>query len=801
MASETDDPRTFQTWEDAFQYPVPVVRKLEQQLRSNGSENREKLRSLVGASYRDLLSTAEMIIDMEDRMSTVETQVARISRNCNTRNIDRIASNAAKLQQHSRTQDAVRYTFASQIAVLRSCPVVIARLLEKGEGLLVPAKVLVIGRLLHKALSQSSRKAEIIDKLRDRLGSLRGKLLRRIDDRLLSKSETGHASSTDGINSLVETLCAYSLATTSAPTFVLRHFLDARKEEIIRSVRQVEGLKENAVSALKLCVQTCLDTQSVFPRRLADSLLKLKSQHLVQDPDVRALYELNLDIHDKWIGQEARNYTPQPRHDELQRTDAEKLLQSWSKDVIAAFLKEIRATLESVNDLNEVAELRQELIETWIGSGSRMVGVKSRNVLDDLRDILNTRLESIMRIRAQALKAVVDRISSALSAPTSLKDASDESLWTTTLPDLSDGARVFKTSVVNTYHGRDRAVLEIVGAYEKWVDSFLEVKAIIKSMKEARWDDPFTEEVDLEDSDDDFDNTKQVLLSADDPQLLEETSRDSLQQALKVLGKEFSKFAVQSTENQEKLDLGKVTFLLRVIREICDRVPGLRLNERSTDLDMPFGEDTLKPLHSALAQHIIKSPLKTYHQAVLGIANRKSKSDILWEGAPSLPAQPSPAAFRFLQQLVRTMGGFGSDLWAPHCVHILKSAAHQNIVETWRECGKQEENQSDEANGREDGNLEKQNGTADPPEDSKDPPRSSEKPNSNEIRLVKQKQLIFDILFVECFLVTSGPSDNTRFSLEDLCKAAEVDESGRKRLKEKALEYHKKTYLLFALLA
>jgi hypothetical protein len=48
MASETPDPRTFQTWEDAFQYPIPIVRKLEQQLRNNADDNREKLRSLVG---------------------------------------------------------------------------------------------------------------------------------------------------------------------------------------------------------------------------------------------------------------------------------------------------------------------------------------------------------------------------------------------------------------------------------------------------------------------------------------------------------------------------------------------------------------------------------------------------------------------------------------------------------------------------------------------------------------------------------------------------------------------------------
>lgn len=48
MASTAPDPRTFKSWEDAFQYPIPVIRKLEQQLRSSANDNREKLRSLVG---------------------------------------------------------------------------------------------------------------------------------------------------------------------------------------------------------------------------------------------------------------------------------------------------------------------------------------------------------------------------------------------------------------------------------------------------------------------------------------------------------------------------------------------------------------------------------------------------------------------------------------------------------------------------------------------------------------------------------------------------------------------------------
>ena len=48
MTSEGPDPLAFKTWEDAFQYPIPAVRKLEQQLRNHGEDNRHKLRNLVG---------------------------------------------------------------------------------------------------------------------------------------------------------------------------------------------------------------------------------------------------------------------------------------------------------------------------------------------------------------------------------------------------------------------------------------------------------------------------------------------------------------------------------------------------------------------------------------------------------------------------------------------------------------------------------------------------------------------------------------------------------------------------------
>lgn len=48
MATDVPDSRSLSSWEEAFQYPIPTVRRVEQELRRDIASNREKLRSLVG---------------------------------------------------------------------------------------------------------------------------------------------------------------------------------------------------------------------------------------------------------------------------------------------------------------------------------------------------------------------------------------------------------------------------------------------------------------------------------------------------------------------------------------------------------------------------------------------------------------------------------------------------------------------------------------------------------------------------------------------------------------------------------
>ena len=114
MATEAPDPRTFQSWEDAFQCPVATVRQMEKQLGGELDSNQEKLRTLVGyvtscypkvtfatrlirnfyrASYRDLLDTAERIVGMDDAIQKVEFNLGFISEKCNSRLVERRGRN------------------------------------------------------------------------------------------------------------------------------------------------------------------------------------------------------------------------------------------------------------------------------------------------------------------------------------------------------------------------------------------------------------------------------------------------------------------------------------------------------------------------------------------------------------------------------------------------------------------------------------------------------------------------------------------------------------------------------------
>ncbi|GME40512.1 Vps51/Vps67 [Neofusicoccum parvum] len=605
MTAEAPDPRSFKSADDAFQYPVPVVRKLEQQLRHNADDNREKLRSLVGASYRDLLGTAERIIEMDRQMQNVESTLGLIGQKCNSRRVDKISRNYSGLTEYTRKLDAERFSFAAQLAVLQTCPTVIRRALKKGSTLLA-AKILVISRLLHKNLVQAPNPPPFVESLKNQLASLRRKLLHTID-----KQFSRFSSET---NDVLESMCAFSLATSSTPSDVLRHFHHVRLETITRLVEEGRISQDHLPRALKLYVRTLVDTQSIFPKRLADALVRLKARPLLQDPEIQAIAELNLDVHERWIADEVRNFTPWPRHDELSKSDAEKLLKTWARQAVKAFLDSTRGVLAEQRDVKTVLDVRREMLETWLSSSSRSLGVDPSQVLDDLREVINDRLRTLLTDRAKQLNIVTSSLTAVLDTWDSKSRDEVTSLWdpSTSSIDTSNGAPLFKRAIIERSHGLNESLSQLISTYDQWAQSLKDAYAVIKEMKDTKWDD----DLNGDDEDEDFDlESKQALLSEDDPCSLEDSLKEALSTAFVELQKDVESLVSKTLANPEDATAPKAILIVRALREA--------MVSRGGDLWSPGAVGVLKKQISEESATVLSECIS----AIRGAADLSEKAD------------------------------------------------------------------------------------------------------------------------------------------------------------------------------
>ncbi|EKG21057.1 Vps51/Vps67 [Macrophomina phaseolina MS6] len=787
--SEAPDPRSFKTADDAFQYPVPVVRKLEQQLRHNADENREKLRSLVGASYRDLLGTAERIIEMDRQMQHVESTLGSIGQKCNSRRVDKINKNYTGLTTFTRTLDAERFSFAAQLAILQACPTVIRRTLKKGSTLLA-AKILVISRLLHKNLCQASDSPPFVESLKNQLASLRRKLLHTIDKKFSRFNSETH--------DVLESMCAFSLATSSTPSDVLRHFHHVRLESITRLIDEGRTSQQHLPRALKLYVRTLVDTQSIFPKRLADALARLKARPLLQDFEIQAIAELNLDVHERWIADEVRNFTPWPRHDELSKQDAERLLRIWAKQAVKAYLDSTRGVLAKQEDPKTVLDVRRETLETWLSSSNRGLGVDPSSVLDNLRVVINDRLRALLTDRAAQLNSVTSDLTNILDSWDSKSGGQVTSVWdpSTISIDTANGAPTFKRAIIERSHGLNEPLLQLIASYDKWGRSLEGAYAIIKEMKDTKWDN----DLNAADDDEDLDlDSQQVLLSEDDPRSLEDSLQEALSVAFGKLQKEIDALVSKILDTEDAAS--KAILIVRALRETNQRLGGLSAAHRRRIVPSTiFPISVTQKLHLTIAKAVSEFPVSVFKSSLKKFTNsRRTRARALWEGNPALPVQPTVATYKFLSTLNREMVGRGSDLWSPGAVGVLKKliASESGIIIA--ECIEEIKNAgvSGKVEEQEDCEEKASLGDENTEERKKQPVHADA-----DVRKDRLKHLLFDTFYLQRVFSLKGGEELPFGALEkQLQEASEVDGAAVERLKKNAGDYWRKSYLIFALLS
>ncbi|KAI1189821.1 hypothetical protein F5B17DRAFT_428127 [Nemania serpens] len=779
-------------------YTLPQIRAIHKTLHTQIDEKSARLRTQVGNSYRQLLGTADTIVQMRADMQSAQQVLSHMGGRCGRAVID---SKIAGLGRFRGDEDAdAALGQAARVRLLRACGLAVSRLLKagtskdaeggRGDRLVLAAKVFVLSRLLVSSFGNMATLDEeiksAVEAAKKSLDGLRRKLVRAVE-KVLQKIGEG----TD-ITDILKALSAYSLSSSSGTRDALRRFLTIRAEAVAYEFDYEEREKErgadNVFRGLQLYTRTLVDVQALVPNKLPEALLKLKKKPLLADESLRSLEGLRLDIYERWCGDEIRYFTPFIRHDDLDGKQAREMLMSWAKKGGEAVLGGLGDTLKHISEFKAIVDLRTTTLQQWIRDGGKARGFDPSVMLDGLRKAINDHLLQLVENKVAKLKLVGSEVAATLEAWQSGVTDRQRGMWDDEMlnMDFSVGAAQVTHEVVSRVYGRNDAVSRAVTGFESWHQIIGNVGDLVEQLKRQRWDN---DEDEIEDEE--VIEARQDLLSKDDPQLLHARLNDSLLKAFKDLDEQLTTLW---RGRKDSLDSGHIAmYILRILRDIRSRLPQLE-GIRS------FGLDNVPSLHEKLAADVSVSPLEEFTLTTL--TQKRVAGRALWEGEPALPTQPSPSTFKLLRNLTMSMGNPGVDLWTPAAVKTLKRIFGQQLVDVWRKELAVPELDSDEAEAEA---APKTDGD----EDGEPSTDTDDKANTEEAEKVPVRskdvfvQWLFDVHLLQHYL-SIGDSESDR-AMRDLAseilEKTGLDAEAEHRLVKASLEYWKRTSLLFGLLA
>jgi hypothetical protein len=598
-------------------------------------------------------------------------------------------------------------------------------------------------------------------------------------------------------------MAAFSLATSSTPSDVLQHFLKIRLRAIQWHLEQAEDIRAHAIKAMHLLLTTLRNSQAIFPKRLADTLVRLKDLPLIKQADVQSVTELQLVIHSHWLADELKKYTPWPRHDELQKLEADRIVRSWAKSAQKAFVAGLKHALENVTDFENILTIRQQLFEAWPWTDNRLPGLHSADVIDELREAFNDRLTTIIEMQVAGLRLVCKSARELISS-LSASPAASTTLWGASLTELDVGAGglQYKTAVLTSYNGIDASTSPPIKAFDNMIISIKRIQADLKQMREVHWDDELG-------GDDDELDSRQTLLSEDDPRTLGECLNRVLKTEADSLFTDFGVLVQQVCTSPDKA--ANAVALVRIFRELSKR--SASQDKLLADIALPLttSRGVVKPLHSNVAAAVSVLPGALVEKSLA----RLMKSPVvigkaLWEGKPPLPVQPSAMTFKFLKSVTTEMARLGADLWSEAAVGAFKKVLVEDLaklaMEVVEQCSTarwsppttngitahaEEERDDSEETHHEDG----------APSNGDVGHSSTALLTKKELARDKLTQLIMDLNYLGVALSTRAQDQiQLHQVVERAAMQAVVGDAEQARLRKSAADYWKRTYLLFALL-
>lgn len=799
-------------------YTLPQIRSLHKQIHVAIDDKKARLRTQVGGSYRELLGTADAIVrmhtDMEDVQGILGTMGARCGR-------DVVDGKVGGLTKFSGDRESTLGD-VGRAKLLAGCGLVLGKILkkrntgsinesEKGDQLVLAAKVFVLGRLLVKSFETRKPAGEAQAAFKSSTQSLE-RLCRRLRKSIDQVLET--VGETTNRELLLRALCAYSLVTNAGARDVIRHFLDVRGT----AMALVFDLEEHrstvdVVKGLELYTKTVLDVQYLVPNKLTEALAYLKRETLLSDPSLRDLEGLRLDIYERWCNGPIQGFRPIIRHDDLDGKQAVEMLRSWSSKGSEVLLQGLEKTLERTTEFKAIMDMRTEVLQLWIRDGGKARGFDPSIMLDNLRQTINKHVMGVLDAKVHKLRLVGSEVSATLDVWRAGVTDKRQSLWDSESldMDLHHGAGPFAQDVIGRLYGRNDAVARAVTGYKSWAGVIDDVENVVEQLKRQRWDTDVDEIEDEETIE-----QRQQALSRDDPAKLQERLDVALEKAFKELDTKLSELWQKNKDSEQS---GKIAmYLLRTLRDIRAKLPKLATVRG-------FGLEMVPSLQEKIASTVMSSAVGEFASNALTRTAVVGRS--LWDGSPELPTSPSPAVFRLLRNLTMAMGDAGTDLWSPAAVLAIKRLIGKELAQAWTEAldalvvpvkpeaevhverkGHANAAKDEAEPGKNGENSEKSESEEKSPaaeeEESKEKPAEEAQEAAAEEKAQKDLlvQWLFDIATLRCAIGKSDATTDELEGLEELIskKGGMESATARQRLNKASQEYWKRSSLLFGVL-
>lgn len=617
------------TWEEAFRsQSIVSIKALEKELRTSSARDKERLRNLVGSNYRELLSTADQIVQLDQTVREVETRIAKLSSSCSP----------------PETQNGTRKIRQSTLVIVHLKTV--AKLLSRVDdplnrsGVLLTAQRIVIARLVLRSVEESVQQTKVYQTLTARLKQRQSLGVAQINH-VLSHSEVY-------LPKLANALCAYCLVFACSPSDGIQHIHELRLARLTAQDERGPISKSGLLSKCYYLVQSTTAIRRLHGRVTTDILNSLQKkatlQNIVADsPDLGILCCL--------LPTDIQSFTPYIPKPSPAAHGVDEAVAVWTDDATRVLLEHL-ASYVSLQKLEGVLATRRDVLGLLLESC--FSASTCNHVIPEVENIFSSRIVELISASCwQITKLGTDPVARA-------HGTRSEILWETQWlhkKGIEQGATVHQCQA--RYLGMHKDLERHLQRINVWSKRCFRHQVLLRELGDIRWQDK------IEDHDDEDEEAAESIvqqLTRDSPEHFMATYDETLQEVV-------SKFVQQVSETCRVLghaeEFSRLTSWMRFLREVYS------LLQRT----LPSPElDKLRTEVERLQNILVEKVLQEWRERLARLDTAKADPFV----PDGLPTSRAVNAIWRLCVLMAERGGH--DIWTRSAVDALKVAAQSHVL-------------------------------------------------------------------------------------------------------------------------